>query len=185
MWCPLGFKHFEDRWLVLREDTCILSSSTIPVWAPKVMSNVCWMMTFRPCAGSQGDSDQISEAESFSANTAIKCIPELELYASLDQTLLRDTVLGFIAVPANSTLTSTFWQSFLFLPYVCIVHTSSTEVVFGECHEHSGLHLPTFQLACQLQFELKAGWRQSCFLCSLVLSLPLMQPDRELSQLKT
>lgn len=140
---PLGFKHFEDRLLVLRKDTCILSDNTISVWAPKVpwwgLMYVGWWLldSTRQC---QGNSNQISKAESFSANKAIKCM--LELYASLDQTLLWDAVLGFVAVPANSMLTSTFWRSFLFLPHVYVVHTSSTEVVFGECHKHKRVSSP-------------------------------------------
>ena len=44
-----------------------------------VRSSVCQGLTFRQC---RGDSNQTSEAESFSANKAIKCIPELGLYTS-------------------------------------------------------------------------------------------------------
>lgn len=124
----------------------------------------------------QNHSQLIKLSVSLSSGCALP--PDLSLC------LLQETLLGFVALPACSTLTRASSQSFLGLN-MHIVHTSSTAVVFGEWHEHSRFHLLMFQLARQVQLELKAGRRQSCFPYSLALSLPLMQPDRELSQLKT
>lgn len=69
--------------------------------------------------------------------------------------LTQEPILGSVALPACSALTHTSSQSFLVLN-ICIIHTSSTAVVFGEQCEHSRFHLLTFQLARQIQLELKA-----------------------------
>lgn len=118
----------------------------------------------------------------------IKCVPELGLCTSprpQPVSFARDsTGLCSFACLFNIDL-YLFTKLFRFKHAHCTHLKHCTAVVFGEWHEHSRFHLLMFQLARQVQLELKAGRRQSCFPYSLVLSLPLMQPDRELSQLKT
>lgn len=103
--------------------------------------------------------------------------PDLSLY------LLQETMLGLVAMPACSALTCTSSQSLLVLN--TFASPQALQWSLGSGMSHSRFHLLMFQLARQVQFELKAGRRQSCFPYSLMLSLPLKQPDREQSQLKS
>lgn len=91
---------------------------------------------------------QLIKLLSVSLSSGCILLPDLSLY------LLQETMLGLVAMP-TSALTFTSSQSLLVLN--TFASPQALQWSLGSGMSHSRFHLLMFQLARQVQFELKAG----------------------------
>lgn len=175
MRCPLGFKQFGGGLLVVREDTCTLSSSSIPMWAPKgpwwgVMYVRGWLLdSARQCPG---DSNQTSEAESFSANKAIKCIPELGLCSfsrPKPVSFARDHI-GLCSCACSFNVGSYLFTKLFILKHVCFTYALYTPQAL-KWSLGSGLSTAGF-------ISWRSSWLTKCSLSLKLVEGSLVFPTR-------